>query len=131
MKRYFDEPGSARVREFLANHPVATCRLSDVEIASALTRRCREGTLARHDLDRALAALRADIDSIAVVELTAEVGRTAIALLARHPLRAGDSIQLASCLYLRRQVTEDVRLLAYDARLNDAARGEGLTLVAD
>ena len=109
---------------------MATCRLSEVEVASALARRCREGTLTRRDLDRALAALRADIGSIALVELSAEVTQVALALLTRHPLRTGDSVQLASCLHLRHQIADDVRLLAYDARLNDAARVEGVTLMA-
>ena len=109
---------------------MATCRLSEVEIASALARRCRDGALTRRDLDRALVALRADIGSIALVELSAEVTRAALELLTRHPLRTGDSVQLASCLHLRRQIADDVRLLAYDARLNDAARVEGVTLMA-
>jgi len=65
---------------------------------------------------------------LAVVELVTEVTQAAIAVLARHPLRMGDSVQLASCLDLRRRATQDVRLLAYDARLNDAARAEGMTL---
>lgn len=108
---------------------VATSRLSEVEVASALARRCREGTLTRRELDRALAALRGDIDSIALIELGAEIAQAAVVLLARHPLRTGDSVQLASCLYLRRQVTEEVRFLAYDGRLNDAARAEGLALM--
>ena len=129
MKGYVDEPGSAGVRAFVARRPVATSRLSEVEIASALARRCREGTLTPRDLDRALAALHTDIGSIALVELVADVAQAAVALLARHPLRAGDSVQLASCLHLRRQATDEVRLLAYDARLNDAARAEGLALV--
>jgi hypothetical protein len=33
-------------------------------------------------------------------------------------------------LHLRHQTADDVRLLAYDARLNEAARVEGVTLVA-
>jgi predicted nucleic acid-binding protein len=129
VKRYVDEAGSPLVRDLLASHAVVTSRLSEVEVASALARRRREGSLARRDLDRALAALLTDMGSIAVVELTGEVAQTAIALLARHPLRTGDSVQLASCLYLRRHI-EDVRFLAYDARLNDGARAEGLRLVA-
>jgi hypothetical protein len=32
-------------------------------------------------------------------------------------------------LHLRHQIADDVRLLAYDARLNDAARAEGVTLM--
>ena len=86
-------------------------------------------TLTRRDLDRALATLRADIGSIALVELSAEVTHAALALLTRHPLRTGGSVQLASCLHLRHQIADDVRLLAYDARLNDAARVEGITLM--
>ena len=77
-----------------------------------------------------MAALRADIGSIALVELSAEVTQAALSLLTRHPLRTGDSVQLASCLHLRHQIADDVRLLAYDARLNDAARVEGVILVA-
>lgn len=130
MKRYVEEPGSTRVRSLLSGDPVSTCRLSQIEVASALNRRHREGILTRPDLDRALAALRADIDSIALVELSAEVAEMALMLLARHPLRTGDSIQLASCLYLQRQLADDVRLLAFDTRLNDAARAEGLRLFA-
>jgi uncharacterized protein len=128
-KRYVDEVESARARELLASHSLATCRLSEVEVASALARRYREGALTRHDLDRALAALRVDIGSIALVELSAEVTQAALALLTRHPLRTGDAVQLASCLHLRRQLAGDVRLLSYDARLNDASRLEGISLV--
>jgi hypothetical protein len=80
--------------------------------------------------DRALATLRAGIGSIALVELSAEVTQAALALLTRHPLGTGDSLQLASCLHLRHQIADDVRLLAYDGRLNDAARVEGITLLA-
>jgi predicted nucleic acid-binding protein len=64
-----------------------------------------------------------------LVELSAEVTQAALALLTRHPLGTGDSVQLASCLHLRHQIADDVRLLAYDARLNDAARVEGVTLM--
>ena len=129
MKRYVEEPGSGTVRRMLASEVATTSRLSEVEIASALARRCREGTLLRRERDRALAALRADIAAMWVVELTAEVAQASVALLARHPLRAGDGVQLASCLYLKPQMTDEVALLAYDARLNEAARAEGVRLL--
>lgn len=51
------------------------------------------------------------------------------ALLVRHPLRAGDAIQLASALLLRRELAEPVTFAAYDDRLKAAARAEGLTVV--
>jgi len=70
-----------------------------------------------------------DVASLYVVELTAEVTRASLALLARHPLRTGDAIQLASCLHLRLHVADEMQLLAYDTRLNDAARAEGLPVL--
>ena len=94
----------------LTGQVVATSRMSEVEVASALARRFREGTLARRDMERALAALHADLRSIALVEMVAEVVELAVALLGRHPLRAGDSLQLGSCL--RRQLTDELLLLA-------------------
>lgn len=130
MKRYVEEAGSATVRRRLTGGLVATSRLSEVEVASALTRRCREGTLSRHERDRALATLPADVASLYVVELMPEVAQASVALLARHALRTGDAKQLASCLYLRTQVTDEVQLLAYDTRLNEAARAEGVPLLA-
>jgi hypothetical protein len=130
VKRYVEEPGSSTVRRLLASGDVATSRLSEVEVASALARRCREGTLLRRERDRALAALRSDIAALWVVELMPEVAQASVALLARHPLRTGEGVQLASCLYLKLQVAEDVSLLAYDARLNEAARAEGVPLLS-
>jgi uncharacterized protein len=128
VKRYVDEPGSSIVRAALQAHPVTTSRLSEVEIASALARRSREGGFPTAELDRLLLTLREDIRTIALVEIDDEVTAEAVSLLTRHRLRAGDSIQLASCLYLRRQASDEVRLLAYDERLNDAARAAGLTV---
>lgn len=130
MKRYVEEPGSVTVRAVLESQAIATSRLSEVEIASALARRSREGGLPATDLRRVLSSLREDIRSIALVELDEEVTTEAVSLLTRHRLRASDSVQLASCLYLHRQASEEVRLLAYDERLNDAARVEGLPLGA-
>ena len=47
----------------------------------------------------------------------------------RHPLRAGDAIQLASALLLRRELGEPVKFVAYDNRLKAAAKAEGLVVV--
>ena len=43
MKRYVVEEDSARVGRWLAAGQAATARLTAVEVASALARRCREG----------------------------------------------------------------------------------------
>jgi uncharacterized protein len=128
VKRYVREPGSLKVRRLLSAGVSATSRLSAVEIASALTRRAREGAFTNAERDRAITALERDLSSLLVVELTPEVVQRAQALLRRSPLRAGDAVQLASGLYLRVELDEPVTFVAYDERLIDAARREGLRI---
>ena len=123
------ETDSPRVRRWLATGRTATSRLSAVEIASALARRCREGVFVVKERDRALGALEADFSALFVVELSAPVVAAAQALLVRHPLRAGDAIQLASALLLRRELNEEVSFAAYDDRVKAAAKAEALAVV--
>jgi hypothetical protein len=51
-----------------------------------------------------------------------------LCLLARHRLRAGDAVQLASCLYLQREMSQLLPFVAFDDRPAEA-RHEGLTVV--
>ena len=127
MKRYVREADSDRVRSWLRAGTAATSRLTEVEVASALVRRCREGSFGTAERDRALAALVADLGSLTIVEVAPLVTSRARRLLERHPLRAGDAVQLASCLVLRDATTEPVAFAAFDDRLSQAARAEGLT----
>ena len=98
----------------LVREPVATSRLSEVEIASALARLAREGSMSVADRDRALQQLTEDFQSFWVVEVTREVVALARTLLVGHPLRAGDSLQLASCQYLRREFSENIPMVVFD-----------------
>jgi predicted nucleic acid-binding protein len=99
-----------------------------VEIASALARRAREGAISEEDSERALTALREDLTAMPVVEVTPEVVTRAQALLQRHSLRAGDAVQLASCLHLRNELEEPITLVVFDDRLATAARKEKVRL---
>jgi predicted nucleic acid-binding protein len=127
-KRYVREKGSVKIRRLLSSDLAATSRYSAVEIASALARRTREGVIAPDDGERTLTALQADLSAMLIVELTAEVVVRAQALLQRHSLRAGDAVQLASCLQLRAELGDDVSLVAFDERLVAAARKERVVL---
>lgn len=62
-----------------------------------------------------------------MVELTTEVVRRAVALLTRLSLRAGDGIQLASCLEVRDRLKLPCLFVCVDNRLLAAARQEGLS----
>ena len=129
MKRYVGEPGAVSVRRLLKADPAAASRLSEVEVTSALVRGAREGAFTVEERNRALASLADDFASLIVVEFTPEIAADARALLLRQRLRAGDAVQLASCLYLQREIRQPLPFVAFDDRLAEAARHEGLTVV--
>lgn len=129
-KRYVIEPETAAVRRLLARDVPATSRLSEVEVASALARRSREGTVPADERDRALTRLREDIASMYVVELSADIAAAATALLLRHRLPASDAVQLACCLHLAKQLDAPAELVVYDTLLAAAARGEGVHVLS-
>jgi predicted nucleic acid-binding protein len=120
------EPDARRFRGLLNEGIVATCRLSEVEVASALSRLCREGAFPPEERDRALAALHRDFATLFIVELGPEIAVRAVSLLTRLALRAADSVQLACCLELRDQLGEPCLFVCADDRLVAAARQEGL-----
>jgi predicted nucleic acid-binding protein len=128
VKRYVEEAGSDAVRSLLAEGLPATSRFSEVEIVSALARRCREGAYPTEERDRAIGQVREDFRTLSLVELTTTVVERALGLLARHPLRAADSLQLASCLELQERLGQPVPFAAFDVRLIGAARAEGLSI---
>ena len=129
VKRYVREAGSVTVRRLLASGIAASSRLSEVEVSSGIVRRAREGAFTTRHRDRILDALQRDLPALAIVEMIPEITADARALLLRHPLRAGDAIQLASCLYLQRQLAQPVPFVAFDRRLVQAAHAEGLTVI--
>ena len=126
VKRYVEEAGSARVRDLLGSGFIATSRLSEVEIASAVVRRWRESALGEAGRERILRTLPFDLASMYIVELSVDVSAKTYGLLLRQRLRAGDAIQLASCLQLQERLGRPVRFVGFDDRLNQAAKAEGL-----
>jgi predicted nucleic acid-binding protein len=100
--------------------------MSEAEIVSALARRSREGSVDPRALERTVRAVRSDFLSLLVVEVTSAVVDRSVRLLLRYPLRAADSLQLAAALELRERSGEEIRFVAFDDRLNEAARSERL-----
>ena len=109
---------------------VVTSRLSETEIASALARRCREGSLTDEQRDQLLKAMQEDLAALYVVEISRELSALACRLLMSHRLRAGDAIHLASALFLVRSLGFDLEFVAFDAALTEAARRQGLDLAS-
>lgn len=133
MKLYSEEPGSDAVR---AAEPLIVSALAEVEITSALWRKHRMGELDPADAALLAAAAVGDLHGtktttprFVVVALVPEMLRRATRLVAVHPLRAYDAVQLATALVVRDAGTEGVRFACFDRTLSAAAVAEGLVLV--
>lgn len=105
---------------------LVTSRIADAEVRSVLAAAERIGRI-----DAAPAAQARDKwtelwPSLAIVEVTAALAQHAGDLADRRPLRAGDALHLASALLLREASPV---FAAWDHRLADAARAEGLTVL--
>lgn len=102
-----------------------------VELASAVERRARQGRLDRTErracLDR-FAELGRAWDE--VVDLHS-VRSHALALLARHPLRAADAAQLGAALVVAEGDPSSLDFVCLDEQLALAADREGLRVVSN
>jgi predicted nucleic acid-binding protein len=128
VKRYVAEQSSGKVLALLRSGVRVISRLSLVEVASALRRRCRAGDLSPDECERLVTAMICDAERFVVVEMSPAVVRSAVELLQRHPLRSGDVVQLASACTLSARSGEQVAFVAFDDRLRAAARAEGLAV---
>ena len=108
---------------------LTTSRLSEVEVASALSRRRREGACTASEHDLALQELGSDLSGMSVIEIASGVAARAREIVSRNPLRAGDAIHLASCLLLQNTTGQTVDLVAFDRKLRAAAELEGLPVI--
>ncbi len=125
------ERDSERVRSWAAgDFSIVTWAWTRVELASAVERRAREGLLTparRREVLARFAALAEAWDE--VTDLLAVRSR-ALQLLARHPLRAADSAQLAAALLVSESDPATLTFVCLDERLAMAAEREGLRVLS-
>lgn len=101
-----------------------------VECVSAITRRIREGILGEEDEELSRTALGTLAEGWSEMQPTTRLRLLAERLLAKHPLRAADALQLAAALRWRGE-QEEGRLVCLDTRLREAAREEGFSVMPD
>lgn len=131
-KLFIDEPGSEMVEAAVgAALAVATHLLAYAEMHATLARAVRMGRVEATDLDRRLREFEERWASLDLVEATDALVRRAGALAVRHGLRGYDSVHLAAALVVHETLGPgvDLRFGASDARLNEAARLGGLSLL--
>ncbi len=115
---------------FRADPEVVAWWGSDIECASALSRRERLGEISTDLAGVAHRRMRTLFLSWYVIEPSTLVKDTAMRLLRVHALRAGDSLQLAAALTASSQRSEALDFVCLDERLSAAARREGFNVIA-
>jgi hypothetical protein len=116
---------------YVADPDVVAWTLSDVEMHSALRRLEREGLLVGNSLVQAIRRLDLLWETLAQVPQTSAVKSRAKRLLANHPLRAADALQLAAALVACRDEPVGNTFISLDNRLCTAAAREGFTVLPE
>jgi len=125
------EPSSDKARDWFSQDPVVvTWAWTRVELASAVERRARQGQLSRQErrgcLDRFAELARAWDE---VIDLHS-VRLRALAVLARHPLRAADAAQLGAALIVAENDPSSLTFVCLDEELALAADREGFRVLS-
>jgi len=106
-----------------------TWAASRIEIDSAIERRSREGQLRPDERRLAFAMLHELADGWTEIQAVAPVCERALRVLALHPLRAADAMQLAAALIAASDQPRGYHFVCSDERLREAASREGFDLV--
>ena len=126
------EPTSVTVQEILIADPSAVVWWGTrIECISALMRQVREGSLTPTDEQAARHVLHILTQSWTEIQPSEALRDTAERLLALHPLRAADALQLASAILWCQGITAGQSFVAFDRRLRDASYREGFTVLPD
>ena len=125
-----EEPFSETVRAIAEeNEGFVAWWGTPVECCSAFSRYRRENKISM-DEERSFRGLVAMLsDSWNEISASGEVRTLACRLLLKHPLRAADSLQLASAVIWAGNQPEGFEFVCLDKRLRDAAQAEGFTVL--
>lgn len=135
-KRYISERGSAWVTKACAlasGNFIYIAEITAVEIASAITRRTRSGSLSFALAQAALARFEADLaNEYFVLQVTSASLTEARSFAQTYGLRGYDAVQLAIAANLNRlqlaAALPPVTFVSADDELLVAAKGEGLPI---
>ena len=121
-KRYASEAGRERVLELCeAASELLVAAHCKTEVAAALLRRRRDGSLPASEFERAWDAAQRDVADMTLVPLDARVERFAFAAMEQGPLRGMDALHVGSALATRVDL-----FVTADKRQAQVARSMGL-----
>jgi uncharacterized protein len=121
------EARTEAVRDWLAEDPsIITWVWTRVELSSAVELCARQGEISATERRAVLGAFDDLADAWDEVIDVLAVRAQALALLARHDLRAADAAQLGAALLAAEGHPQDLMFVCLDERLSAAADREGL-----
>jgi len=124
------QPSSAESDRWLGDDgSIAIWTLTPIEVASAVRRLAREGTIAEAEADDAWQRTDELVRACHVVVDVEAVKLRAARLLRVHALRAADALQLGAALEWAVGHPEGRIVHTFDERLAAAARREGFTVL--
>ena len=124
------EPVSQFTKEILkADEAMVVWWATRIECISAFVRQRRERILDPEGEEQARTILKRLSETWTEVHPTQNVRETAERLLAVHPLRTADALQLAAALEWCRGRPRETGIVSFDLRLRDAARKEGFSIL--
>lgn len=127
-----EEASSKRILSFYREQPeIVAAWSASVECVSALARLEREGRLESSAVTQAMRQLQELQEAWHEVQAIEPVRQMACRLLRVHPLRAADSLQLASALIAAGSHAKQWGFVCLDARLGEAAEREGFKVLGD
>jgi len=130
VKNYVFEDGSSIVAKLLLeNINNATSKLTYAEILSALVRRTRNGDLSLQKMREVINKFEDDWNRLLVVDLHNDILPAIKRAIEKHQLKASDSIHLASAIWLKTSLKEDIVFASSDINLLKAARKERLSSI--
>ncbi len=131
VKLYFHEERRDMVTMAVEeSEGITTSTITYAETRATLARKHREGWLDNDGLEQAVADLNNDWLTFARIDVVTRLTYRAGLLARMHALRGFDAVHLASALHFTKEYN-DLSFLAFDMRLNDAARAAALTIYGD
>lgn len=127
VKRYIAEPGMTEVAEAIAEaEAVGTSLISRAEVAAALAKAVRMGTLTRQEAASALQVFRSEWPNLVRVQATEVLMARADELAWELGLRGYDAVHLASALLWQDGMGERVAVATFDRQLWEAVEEQGM-----
>ncbi|MBM4065149.1 MAG: type II toxin-antitoxin system VapC family toxin [Planctomycetes bacterium] len=130
VKLYVEEIGSEKIKGIILDATVvSTSKVAYAEARSAFARKQKEGGFSIARLRKMVEDFNRDWESYFLIEITDGLIKIAGDIAEKHLLRGFDSIHLASAVILKCKIKSEVYFSSNDAKLNQAARKEGIVVL--